>query len=69
MPDPASMRLLTTDQHLWEAIPQPNGQLLVTVEHLPSAAIARHYLSPADWFAAAQRLILSGARIPGSRAA
>lgn len=65
----ATMRLLTPDQHLWEAIPQPNQYLLVTVEHFPTASLSRHYLSPAEWFAAAQKLILLGARIPGSRTA
>ena len=70
MPDQhAVMRLLTPDQHLWEATPQPNQYLLVTVEHFPTASLSRHYLSPAEWFAAAQKLILLGARIPGSRTA
>ena len=69
MPDHhATMRLLTPDQHLWEAVPQPDHWLLVTVEHLPTTSLSRHYLSPADWLAAAQKLILLGARIPGSRA-
>jgi hypothetical protein len=70
MPDQhATMRLLTPDGHIWEAIPQPDQYLLVTVEHPPTATMSRHYLSPAEWFAAAQKLILLGARIPGSRAA
>jgi hypothetical protein len=65
----AVMRLLTPDHHLWEAIPQPDQYLLVTVEHFPTARLSRHYLSPAEWFTAAQKLILAGARIPGSRTA
>jgi hypothetical protein len=65
----AVMRLRTPDHHLWEAIPQPDQYLLVTVEHFPTARLSRHYLSPAEWFTAAQKLILAGARIPGSRTA